>query len=392
MADTPAVMVSGPRQAGKTTLLRSIRSDAYVTLDLATPRAAAAADPEGFLADLPAEVAIDEIQRVPELFLALKAAIDSDRRPGRFLLSGSSNVLTLPRVADALPGRMELLTLWPFSGGEMEGRKERFVERVFKPRLPTWEPVPSSRSEILDRVLTGGYPDVLDRRLSRREAWFDSYLTALVDREAMEVAAVADRAALTRLVRLLAARNASVLNVADLARDTDLAQSTARRYLGLLQTIFLLVEVPAWSANLTTRTARAPKTVLCDTGVVAHVLGLDRRRLTRDPALAGGLIEGFVAMELLKQLSWTRPRPRLFHFRTATREVDLVLEQRDGSVVGIEVKAASAVRSDDFRGLRALADLAGDRFVRGIVLHTGTEAASFGARLQALPIQALWHM
>ncbi|MDQ6909456.1 MAG: ATP-binding protein [Actinomycetota bacterium] len=393
LQDTPAVLIVGPRQAGKSTLARALRPQSYVSLDLALPRAAAAADPDGFVAGLPAFVALDEVQRVPELFLAIKAAIDAERRAGRFLLTGSANVLMLPKVADALPGRMQIVTLWPFSQGEIGGGSDRFVDAVFEASVPPWSPPELTQTQLFERVLRGGFPEVLSRAPARRSAWFESYLTAVIEREIRDLANLGNASELTTLVRLIAARNASVLNLADVARDARLAHSTARRHLHLLETIFLVTQVPAWSTNLTSRVVRSPKVMLSDSGLAAHVLGLDRARLDAQPVLGGGLLEGFVAMEVHKQLSWSRVRPSLSHFRSrANEEVDLVLETRDGRVVGLEVKAGSTVRSEDFKGLRALAHLLGDRFVRGIVLHTGSETAAFGPNLWAMPVSALWSL
>lgn len=393
LADTPAVLLVGPRQAGKSTLVRSLRREPYVTLDLAVPRAAASADPDGFVEGLPPEVAIDEVQRVPELFLALKAAIDADRRPGRFLLTGSANVLMLPKVADALPGRIEIVTLWPLSQGEIGGRVEGFVDALFNSPFPVSEPPPLARHALFDRVLQGGFPEVVGRSTRRRDAWFASYLTTVLEREVREVADVTNSADLMTMVRLAAARSASLLNLADMARDARLPHSTARRYLRLLEIVFLLAEVPAWSTNLTSRVVRSPKLVLSDSGVAGHLLGIDRERLESEPVLCGALLEGFVGMELRKQITWSRVRPRLSHFRSrGNEEVDIVLEARNGQVVGVEIKASATVRAEDFKGLRALEDLLGDRFVRGVVLHAGAATAAFGKRLWAMPVAALWHV
>lgn len=387
------MLIVGPRQAGKSTLARALRPDAFVNLDLAVPRAAAIADPDGFVSGLGSAIAIDEVQRVPELFLALKAAIDERRQAGRFLLTGSANVLMIPKVADALPGRVEIVTLWPFSQGEIEGAVDGLVDALFESVLPEWTPPAAASPSVFDRILRGGFPDVVERPVARRGAWFESYLTTVMEREVRELAALANPSELTTLVRLVAARNASLLNLADIARDARLPHSTARRHLELLKTVYLVVEIPAWSTNLTSRVVRAPKLVLSDSGLLAHVLGIDRGRLDNDPVLRGPLLEGFVTMEVRKQLTWSRLQPRLTHFRSHNNEeVDLVLETRDGRLAGIEVKAGSTVRAEDFNGLRALAALTREKFVRGVVLHTGTEAAAFGENLWALPVSALWRL
>lgn len=390
LLDTPAVFVAGPRQAGKSTLVGLIRGDGYLTLDRATVRAGAAADPDGFVAGLPATVALDEVQRVPDLLLALKAEIDERRLPGRFLLTGSANVLMLPTVADALPGRMEIVELWPLSQGEIDDRTDGFVDAVFAAgSLGMASRV--DRGEVLDRVLRGGFPEAVQRRGDRRSDWFESYLTAVVDREVRSLSSVGSLAELTGMIRLIGARVGSLFNLADVARGVGLPHSTARNYLGLLKAVFLAVEVPAWTTSLTTRIVRSPKMFLVDTGLTAHLLGLGRERLDAEPHLAGGLLEAFVAMELRKQIGWSLVRPGLAHFRTRRGdEVDLVLEARDGSVVGVEVKASATVRSSDFAGLRALEEIAGNRFCRGVLLHTGPDVVPFGPRLVAAPVSLLW--
>lgn len=391
LLDTPVVFVAGPRQAGKSTLVRLIRPTGYVTLDRATTRAGAAGDPDGFVADLPATAALDEVQRAPDLLLAIKAAVDEDRRPGRFLLTGSANVLMLPTVADALPGRMQIIELWPLSQGEIDGAPDGFVDAVFAPGpLPSVAAGPG-RPEIVDRVLRGGFPEIVGRDTNRRDDWFESYLTAVVEREVRDLAAVGNVAEMFSMIRLIAARSGGLFNLADVARGAQLPHSTARRYLALLKAVFLVTELPSWSTSLTTAIVKSPKLFLTDSGLAAHVMGIAANRLTEQPHLIGALVETFVATELRRQTGWSRTRPSLTHLRTRQGiEVDLVLEARDGSVVGVEVKASSTVGDSDFAGLRALADLAGPRFRRGVVLYTGVEQVSFGRGLSALPMHGLW--
>ena len=392
LTDTPAVFVAGPRQAGKSTLIKLIRNDGYATLDRATTRSAAAADPDGFIAGMETPVALDEVQRVPDLLLAVKAAIDENRQPGRFLLTGSANVLMLPTVADALPGRMEIMELWPLSQGEIDDQPDNFVDMAFGAGLAGRSSSGRlDRGEVLDRVVRGGFPDVLQRSADRRNDWFESYLTTVVEREVRDLANVGNVTELMAIIRLIAARSGSLFNLADVARGAQLPHSTARRYLGLLRAVFLVIEVPAWTTSLTTRIVKAPKQFLVDSGLTAHLIGVGRARLTAEPHLAGPLLEAFVAMELRKQIGWSRVRPNLAHFRTPRGdEVDFVLEARDGTVVGIEVKASATVRSDDFAGLRALEAIAGDRFRQGAVLHAGADIVPFGPSLVAAPLHTLW--
>lgn len=394
LADTPVVLVNGARQVGKTTMVRAFPGRRYLNLDDASLLAAARGDPAGFLGALSGPVTLDEVQKAPELFPAIKATIDRARRPGRFLLTGSTDVMLLPGLSDSLAGRMEVLSLSPFSQGELEGAREGFVEAVFARRPPAISTAEVPRRQLVERIVRGGYPEVQRRRSqARRAAWFDSYLTAVIQRDIRDLAQIDGVATLPRLLGLLAARSSATLNIADLSREGAIPQSTLARYLGLLSATFLLQTVPAWSANLSKRLVKAPRIHLSDTGLVCHLLGLGPERLLREPQRLGPLVETLVTLELRKQLAWSPTRARLFHFRTQTgQEVDLVLEDAAGRMVGIEVKASATVRAEDFRGLRVLAEAAGARFVRGVVLYSGPEAVGFGAHLIALPIDALWRL
>jgi predicted AAA+ superfamily ATPase len=392
LADTPAVLLTGARQTGKTTLARAIADarpgGAYVTLDDATTLEAARADPVALLASLPPRAVIDEVQRAPDLLLAMKALIDRDRRPGRFLLTGSADVLAMPRVAESLAGRMEVATLWPLSQGELHGVEERFVDTVFAGRPPHGQ----GDADVVDRVLRGGYPEAVARpRPDRRRAFFDGYVATLLQRDVRDLANVEHPAALRRLLQLVSVRTGSILNRADLGRTLGVPASTLERYLAILRTLYLVQEVPAWASNRGKRLVRAPRLHVADTGLAASLSGIGPHVLDRDRTLLGPLLESFVAAELRKQSAWSEARPQLHHFRThAGREVDLVLEDSRGRVVGIEVKAAATVSASDFDGLRALAETAGKAFVQGILLHTGGATVPFGPHLTAAPIDALW--
>jgi uncharacterized protein len=394
LADTPVVLVNGARQVGKTTLVRSASGRRYLNLDDATVLAAARSDAAGFLSGLEGPVTLDEVQKAPELFPAIKASVDRSRRGGRFLLTGSTDVLSFPRLSDSLAGRMEVLSLWPFSQGELAGSREGFLDAVFSSRLPACAPGSLARRELAGRVARGGYPEVQRRRSgARRAAWFESYLAAVLQRDVRDLAQVDGLLVLPRLLGLLAARSAATLNVADLSREAGVPQTTVTRYLALLSATFLLQTVPAWSANLGKRLVKAPRVHLADTGLACHLLGLGEARLVREPERLGPLLESFVTLELRKQLAWSRTSAKLFHFRThAGQEVDLVLEDSLGRLVGIEVKASHTVRAEDFRGLRALAEITGRRLVRGVVLYSGPEPVAFGPRLVALPLDAVWRL
>ena len=398
LADNPVVLLHGARQVGKSTLAQWIAVEEhparYLTLDDAGVLAAARGDPSGFITGLEGSVVLDEVQRAPELFLAIKASVDRDRSPGRFLLTGSADVMLLPDLSESLAGRMEVLTLWPLSQGETEGVKEGFIDAVFSDALPGKMKFLENMSALLGRILRGGYPVVYGRGSEERQkAWFGSYVTTILQRDVRDLANIEGLTQLPRMLSLLAARATSLLNLSELSRSIAIPQTTLKRYMALLETTFLVRTLPAWSGNLGKRLVKAPKLVLSDTGLMSYLLGLSRARLAADTNPLGPLLENFTVMELEKQLTWSQTQPRLFHFRTQTgQEVDMVLEDSAGRLVGIEVKAGATLNSQDFKGLRAFAEMTGRRFRRGVVLYTGTESIPFGRQLHALPISVLWSM
>jgi len=394
LADTPVVLVAGARQTGKSTLVRHLAETdfpaGYVTLDHITSLGAAKRDPESFLNALKTPVILDEIQRAPELLLPIKARVDGDRRPGMFLLTGSANVLLLPRISETLTGRMEPFTLWPLSMGEQRGQASRFVDSVFDLEASPPRSLPGF-SDRWEHIALGGYPEVLQREAQdRRDAWFRAYLTTIVQREIRDMANIDGLLDLPRLLSLLASRVGGLSNHASLSRDSGLPQTTLKRYLSLLEAAYLIVYVPAWSRGPGKRLTRSPKIYLTDTGMLCHLLQLDSSRLS-EHTLSGRILETFVLMEIRKQQGWSREQPAVSHYRTSSgREVDFVLEQRAGNCVGIEVKASGTVRPGDFAGLQDLAARLPRRFLRGIVLYGGTETVAFGDRMEAWPLQSLW--
>lgn len=394
LSDRPVVLLHGARQVGKTTLVRAVAESAgsarYITFDTLTALAAARDDPDGFLDGIDGPIVLDEVQRVPDLLIAIKAAVDRARTPGRFLVTGSANILFLPRLSEALTGRMEIVTLWPFSQGERENVVEGFVDAVFGDGPPM--NATEHETDLVERVLRGGYPEVISITAGRRGAWFDAYLTTILTRDVRELANIEGLTEMPRLLALLAARPMALLNYAELTRSAGLPASTLKRYFALLEGVFLVRTLRPWHANIGKRLVKSPKVLLADSGLAAYLAGLDAARLAADRTLLGGLLEGFVAMEVTKQLGWSQSAPSLYHFRTHEGdEVDLVLERPSGTLVGIEVKSAATVTSADFKGLRALEEVAGRRFHRGLVLYTGREVIPFSPRLHAVPIQALWH-
>lgn len=396
LTDTPIVLLNGARQTGKSTLVRSLIDNGYatryLTFDDAAVFAVAAANPEGFLAGLERPVILDEVQRVPGLFLALKSMVDRDRTPGQFILTCSANVLSLPRLSESLAGRMEILTLRPLSQGEIVGVRETFIDAVFADILPSVQIAGEGTRGILNAIISGGYPEVLLReREERRRAWFSSYITTILQHDVRDLSNIEGLTEMPLLLALLATRSATLLNFSELSRGLAIPQTTLKRYMALLEMTFLTEVLPAWSGNMGNRLVKSPELLFVDTGLSAYLQGVDLDRLEAMPQTAGPLVENFVAGELAKQSAWSRKDVELYHFRTQSgQKVDLVLEDRAGNVVGIEVKSAESVTSDSFKGLRLLAAELGDRFKRGIVLYGGGEMLPLDARLHAMPMRALW--
>jgi len=363
----------------------------YFSLDDAATLALAAGDPVGFIHNQPGAVVLDEIQKAPGLFPAIKLAVDQDRRPGRFLLTGSANVMTLPRLSESLAGRMEILPLYPFSAGELDGRKEGFVRKSFADEIAGLKPE-SPIGHLPARLVRGGYPEATRRDSGdRRSAWFASYITTILQRDVRDLARVEALHSLPNLLRLLAARTGGLLNLAEVGRGAGLPHTTLTRYLALLEMVFLVHRLPAWSSNLGKRLVKAPKLHLLDTGLACHALGVDARRIAADRTLFGSILETFVVSELRKQLSWTDPHAALHHFRSSSGlEVDVIIEKADGSIGGVEVKAGATVTAADFSALKALREQLGERFRFGVMFYGGEQVIPFGDKLWVAPVPALW--
>lgn len=396
LGDTPAVMLVGPRQAGKSTLVQSLAGGPhparYLSLDDLRTLDAARRDPLGLIESTDGPLVIDEIQRAPELLLPIKAAIDRDRRPGRFILTGSAQVMLLPTVSESLAGRVEVHTLWPFSQTEIEGTSASAVELLLAQSSRPGPAPAIARGDLIARIVRGGFPEAVGRGDDRREEWLDAYLTTIVQRDLRDLANIERLAQVPAVLASLAARVRAPLNTTEVSSSVGIPRTSLDRYLTLLEHVFLVSRLPAWHTNAIKRITKAPKLLICDSALLTHLLRADRRRLVDDDPLLGGVLECFVGMELTKQLSATRMRASLLHMRTATgSEVDFVLAGADGRLAGIEVKASATVRGEDFKHLANMRErIGGEQFVRGVVLYTGGERLSFGERLEAWPLTTLW--
>lgn len=394
LADTPIVVLLGARQVGKSTLARSIAENEHpatvLSLDDTTVRQGAERDPRGFIADLEGPVVIDEVQRVPDLVLEIKDAVDRDRSPGRFLLTGSANLLRSRRITEALTGRVDLVRLRPFAQHELADGDGRFVEELLHGRVPKISGARRGRDAFAQAVALGGYPEALTRSGRARTRWFQSYLTTTLERDVRDLADLYRQEELPRLLAVLAARSAQPANWTAIARELGVADKTIATYTGLLEAIFLVQRIPAWRPSFLQRVLHAPKVYVADTGLLCHLLGVDADRIASDDRVTGLTLETSVGMEVVKQAELADDPPAVYHYRDRDgSEVDLVLETRGGTVAAIEVKAAQSVRNADLRGIRKIRDHAGERFIAAAILYTGEATVHVDDRVWAVPLSAL---
>ena len=393
LAQARVVLLMGPRQAGKTTLARLIagKDMRYMNLDDPTVLSSAETDPVGFVRALDRGV-IDEIQRVPNLLLALKAAVDTDPRPGQFLLTGSANLMTIPRVSESLAGRVSMIRLLPLAQAELRERRPTFLERAFSGDALIDSEETALGDDLLELVLKGGYPEPLTRESAvEREIWHEDYVEAIVQRDVRDIAQIGLLNVLPRLLRVLAESSSQLVNFSRIGSALNMNHVTTREYVTHLANLFLVTVVPPWHSNALKRLVKTPKLHFLDSGLLATLkhVNIDRIRLDRSPL--GAILESFVLSELLKIAYASTERLGFYHFRDKEKnEVDIVMENRNGYVVGIEVKASSTVTSGDFKGMRRLQSDVGERFVAGFVLYDHARPVPFGDRFAAVPISALW--
>ena len=395
LAESRAVALIGARQAGKSTLARDLAVNefpaGYISLDDEVAADTARSDPRGFVAKIEGPTVIDEVQRAPGLLLAIKERLDLNQARGQFLLTGSANILTLPTIADALPGRVEYVRLWPFSQGELHGVRERFIDVLLGGRFPNVSGAPVGRPAVAGLLATGGYPEMQSRSPRGRVGFFSSYIASILDRDLPDVANVHNAQNVERLLHVVAARSAALASFQGMGKELEVDANTVRAHVKILEDLFLVRRLEPWHTNLGSRKVKTAKLYVVDSGLLAFLIGASEQRIVDDGAVAGMLLESFVAMELLRQSDWLQEPVRLYHYRDKQqREVDVVIERYGGEIAGVEVKALATVIDRDFAGLRYLRDKLGSRFKGGVVLYTGSDTLPFGDRLAAVPLSGLW--
>lgn len=392
LSDTRVVLISGPRQSGKTTLARDIAADKtpFLTLDDATVLRSAIDDPVGFVRGLDRAV-IDEIQRAPELLLAIKNAVDDDKTPGRFLLTGSANLMTIPTVSESLAGRMEVVRLLPLSQAEIFGKKPSFIDTAFSAQKPVAGRMVIGR-DLVETVLSGGYPEALDRKKwGRKQDWYHGYLDAIVQRDVRDVAQIEQLAIMPKLLAVLAEHSGQLVNYTGIGRAVGLNHVTTQKYVRVFESLFLVDTLQPWFTNRLKRLTKSPKLHFLDAGLLAAMRDMSPNAVEKDKSTFGPILETFVFSELRKIASWSDQRCSFSHFRDKDKnEVDIVLENRRGEVVGVEVKSSATVSGGDFSGLRKLAEASGKKFVQGLVLYDHDQVVPFAGNMFAAPLSCLW--
>lgn len=395
LTEARAVCVLGARQTGKSTLVRAIADREhpaeYLTLDDDATRRSAQEDPTGFIAGVSGPTVIDEVQRAPDLMLAIKERLDTNNERGQFLLAGSANMLTLPTIADALPGRVDYVRLWPFSQGELARRRETFVDRLFTGEALRTDDAEVGRGAYAERIVAGGFPDAQERSPRGRARFFTSYVSTILGRDLQDVATVRDTDNIERLLRILATRSAALVSSRGISGELGVDHKTVAAHTRILEDLFLVWRLQPWHANLGSRVVKTSKLYMTDTGLLTHLINVNAEGIVRSTTIAGPIFETFATMELVRQCDWAESHASLFHYRdNQQREVDLVLELGSGEVAGVEIKTAASVQPKDFAGLRYLREKLGERFQAGVVLYTGKRALSFGDRLGAVPLSDIW--
>lgn len=394
LKDTPVVMISGPRQCGKTTLAKQLIDDkwSYITFDDTAQLEIAKNDPVGFIRNLPSEkTVLDEVQRIPELFVCIKQSVDENRKPGRFLLTGSANAMLIPKLSDALAGRIEIIQMLPLSEGEIRSHRSTFLSKVIANKLPSTKEV-RLRKSLVEKIVSGGFPEPLSRdEDKRRFSWYSQYVNTLIQRDLKDISNIEELNVIHKFLQLLANNVGSITNYTKMGAAIGISRQSASRYLSLLKQLYIVEELPGWYNNKNKRLVKSSKPHLIDTGLLCGLKRINTEKINNDPELFGHLLENYVFCELKKQETWLDEPISFFHYRDKDMvEVDFVLETISGCVLGIEVKASATLTKKDFQGLEKLKKTAGEHFKMGLLLYDGDNSASFGDKLYALPLGCLW--
>ncbi len=388
------VLLNGARQVGKTTLTLGIANKkkyTYLTFDDEITYLSAKENISQFISGIEKPVIIDEVQRIPEIFLAIKRDVDQNPIPGRYLLTGSANPLLIPKMADSLAGRMEVINIMPLSQGEINNTKEHFIDKIFSNSKLTAPKKKISKKSLYKKILHGGYPGIQNFDPEDSEAWMRNYLNLILQKDIKDLAQIEKLTEMPNLLRILAARSSNLLNVAEISRETKMVSKTVHRYLALLETIFLINTQHSWSTNISQRFIKSPKLYLIDSGLLAYLLDTNLEKALSNSTHMGRIVENFVVGELNKQATWNKTIIQNYHCRTTQgEEVDIVLEDRSGNIVGIEIKNSEKLKSDHFKGLKYLRDKVKHKFLKGILLYSGSSYLQFDKDLYALPINSLW--
>ena len=394
LSDTPVVIITGPRQAGKTTLAKQLQHDnsTYITLDDITQYDAAKRDPVGFVRGLTQNrTIIDEVQRVPDLFLAIKQSVDENRIPGKFLLTGSSNALMLPNLADSLAGRIEIINLLPLSTCEIKGVPSTFIDKVLKGQVPKSSEI-RIREKLINKILSGGFPEPFSRKTQeRRIAWYQQYIKSIIQKDLKDIGKIEHIDVMPKLVKLLAEQVGQLTNYTEIGNKLGISQQTVSHYVSLLEQLYIFERLPAWHKNESKRLVKTPKIHIVDSGLLCALKRLTEEKIFENFSIYGYLLENYVVNEIKRLASWNDKLIGFSYYRDKDKvKVDLILESYTGGLIGIEVKASSTVTSKDFQGLRKFKNITGDKFIMGIILYDGDHSTQHEEQLYSVPIGCLW--
>ncbi len=393
MSERRVLLLSGPRQSGKTTLARELESDQteYRTLDDSTLREAAESDPQGFVKSNAKTLIIDEVQLTPSLLPAIKKAVDENTRPGQYLLTGSANIQSLPMVRESLAGRIANIRLRPLTWGEVKKVTPRFIESAFKQSFPRSFPH-FDRDALMELALCGGFPEPMRLQDRGRRRWHTDYINAILERDLKEIARIHRKNAMRELVNILAAWSGKFMDISAIGTGLSIQRPTIESYINALETLYLVERIYPWTKTDYSRVGKQSKLFMVDSGLMATLLRWKMNQVRLDPDRSGKLMETFAFNEIMAQVDAGDGLYELFHYRDREkREIDFLIEREDNALFDIEVKAGSVVGKNDFKHMKWFKNnLATNQTFIGIILHTGEIPVSFGDNLWAVPFGLLW--